>query len=40
MVAARETYLATMKQRQEEYKAQKAAEAATPAAPAAGGFHF
>ena len=37
MVAARETYLATMKQRQEEYKAQKAAEAATPAAPAAGG---
>ena len=40
MVAARETSLATMKQRQEEYKAQKAAEAATPAAPAAGGFHF
>ena len=40
MVAARETYLATMKQRQEEYKAQKAAEAAAPAAPAAGGFHF
>lgn len=40
MVAARETYLATMKQRQEEYKAQKAAEATAPAAPAAGSFHF
>ena len=37
--AARETYLATIKQRQEEYKASKAAAAATPA-PAKGGFNF
>ena len=35
-VAARETYLATIKQRQDEYKASKAA----PAATAKGGFNF
>ncbi len=34
----RETYLATMKQRQDEYKASKGQ--VTPAAPAAGGFNF
>jgi hypothetical protein len=37
--ANRETYLATIKQRQEEYKASKAAAAAAPA-PAKGGFNF
>jgi hypothetical protein len=38
-VANRETYLATIKQRQEEYKASKNA-AAAPAAPAKSGFNF
>ena len=38
-IAARETYLATIKQRQDEYKASKAATPAT-AAPAKGGFNF
>lgn len=37
-VAARETYLATIKQRQEEYKASK--NTAAPAAPANSGFNF
>lgn len=38
-MADRETYLATVKQRQDEYKASKA-NAAAPATPAAGGFNF
>ena len=38
-IAARETYLATVKQRQEEYKASKGA-APSIAAPANGGFNF
>lgn len=38
-IAARETYLATIKQRQEEYKASKGA-APTVAAPAQGAFNF
>lgn len=37
-IAARETHLATLKQRSDEYKASKGAPAAT--APAAGGFDF
>lgn len=37
-MSERETYLATMKQRQDEYKASKGQ--AAPAAPAAGGFNF
>ena len=37
-MSERETYLATMKQRQDEYKASKGQVA--PAAPAAGGFNF
>lgn len=42
-IAARETYLATVRQRQEEYKASKQAAttpAATTTAPAAGAFNF
>ena len=39
-IAARETYLATIKQRQDEYKASKAATPAAAAAPAKGGFNF
>lgn len=39
MVAARETYLATIKQRQDEYKASKEA-ANAPAAPKKDGFNF
>jgi hypothetical protein len=40
-VAARETYLATIKQRNEEYKAAKNAAAATPGvAPSNSGFNF
>jgi hypothetical protein len=38
-ITNRETYLATIKQRQEEYKASKGA-APTIAAPAAGAFNF
>lgn len=38
-IANRETYLATVKQRQDEYKAQKAAQGGVTA-PAAGGFNF
>ena len=38
MIAARETTLATIKQRNDEYKASKGS--AIPAAPAAGGFNF
>lgn len=38
LIAARETYLATIKQRQDEYEASKAA--ATTAAPNKGGFNF
>lgn len=42
MMANREVYLASIKQRQDEYKAQKAAQTAAPAAktPAAGEFQF
>ena len=40
-IAARETYLATIKQRQDEYKASKNAIApVTPTAPAVGAFNF
>ena len=39
-IAARETYLATIKQRQDEYKASKNAAPATPVAPAKTGFNF
>ena len=40
LMAARETYLATVKQRQEEYKASKNAPVATTAPTAVGGFNF
>ena len=39
-IAARDVYLATVKQRYLEYKASKTATANTTAAPAAGGFKF
>ena len=39
-IAARDVYLATVKQRYLEYKASKATTANTTAAPAAGGFKF
>lgn len=39
-MAARETYLATVKQRQDEYKASKAANNAPAAAAASNGFNF
>ena len=40
MIAERETYLATVRQRQDEYEASKRAAAAAPAAPAKSGFNF
>ena len=39
-MAARETYLATIKQRNDEYKASKGNGAASAGAPASGGFNF
>ena len=40
LIANRETTLATLKQRQDEYKAQKAAAATAPTAPKTGEFKF
>lgn len=40
MIAEREIYLATVRQRQDEYEASKRAAAAAPAAPAKSGFNF
>lgn len=40
LIADRETYLATVKQRQDEYKASQGQNSSVAAAPAAGGFNF